>query len=149
MNSSFLVKRAKELNYEFNPHKAQLKRYLATYNENIFENALHEKFNQIQSHCTQEIAKGNFDDAFNNLDDEISNVYRVAKVKRNNADRVATNVVEEANANFHNLRKCIAGETEGDVDELMRVYQDSRNAISKETLANEHKKWTEAVNVND
>ena len=33
IDSSSLVKRAKELNYEFNPHKTQLKRYLATYNE--------------------------------------------------------------------------------------------------------------------
>ena len=67
VNCSFLIKRAKELNYEFNPHKTQLKRYLATYNEVTFENVLREKYNQIENSCNRKLAQENYEDAFTNF----------------------------------------------------------------------------------
>ena len=56
VNCSFLIKRAKELNYEFNPQRTQLTRYLATYNEVTFENVLHGKYNQIEYSCNRKLA---------------------------------------------------------------------------------------------
>ena len=149
VDCSFLIKRAKELNYEFNPHKTQLKRYLATYDEVTFENVLREKYNLIENSCNRKLVQENYEEAFTNLNDEISNVYRVSKVKPNVMNRLTSNAVHQANTDFQNLRKCIAGELEGNVDELLNKYQASRNAISKDVFENEHKRWAEAITEND
>ena len=70
-------------------------------------------------------------------------------IKKKVVNRSTSNAIDEANTNFKNLRKCIAGEIDGDVEEMIKIYQTSRNTISKEVLTDEHQKWTEAINEND
>ena len=86
---------------------------------------------QIENSCNRKLAQEDYEDAFTNLNNEKSNVYWIAKVKGNVLNRPTSNAAHEANIDFQNLYKCIAGEIERYVDELMNKYQASRNAISK------------------
>ena len=72
---------------------------------NTFENFLRERYTQIENCCNQEIETGNYDGAFFNLNEGISDVYRIAKVRRNAVERRVSNAVHEANTNFQDLSK--------------------------------------------
>ena len=149
VHCSFLLKRAKELNYEFDPYKTQLKRFLSTYDEARFNEILLQRSTQIENSCKKELTNDNFDAAFAQLERNITDIYRVSKAKKDTVSKATSNTMYEANTNFNNLQKCISGDIDGDIDELFEIYQSSRNAISKEIFQNEHKRWKELVSAAD
>ena len=138
-----MLKRARDLNYEFNPYKQNLTRYLSTYDENIFENRLKSIFPALDISCRNEINNEDYDSALRVIDQNIANVYRESKIKKNEVVTDGDEKMKKANRDFVTLRKCIAGEINGDFDVLLSQYQESRNDISKETFKRETEKWNE------
>ena len=149
IHTSFLLKRARELNYEFDPHKETLTRYLSTYDCNIFEDRLKIIYPALERSCRNEIDNGNIDAVLREIDTNIAYIYREAKLKKPEVIPVSVDKMIEANTNFESLRQCITGELTDDFDEVLTRYKASRNDISKETLKKENEKWNKITNENN
>ena len=128
-----MLKRARDLNYEFDPHKESLTRYLSSYDCNIFANRLTAVYPALEINCRSEIENGNIDNVLREIDTNISNAYREAKMKKAEVIPASADSMNEANTNFESLRKCISGEEIEDFDEVLIRYKVSRSNISKET----------------
>ena len=149
INCSALLRRAKDLNYEFDPQHTKPTRYLGTYNDVIFQESLRNIFPLIEKEVMNELKKENINGAICKIDDHIATAYRNAKVKQNSTKQVKCNKMNNANDNFDNLRKCLSGEIVGDKDELLNIYQESRNLLNKDILLEEKKKWDNLISSND
>ncbi len=140
---AFLLKRARDLNYEYDPHKESIKRYLASYDTVKFENNLREIFPSMDRHCRKLLNEGNINDVIHHIELSIDKVYRNSKVIQV-ANRIEDNIMQEANLNFKNLRKCITDKKDN-FDEILQQYQESRNKISKEIFCAENGRWNELI----
>ena len=146
IQGSSLLKRARDLNYEFDPQKEHLTRYLSFYDENVFENQLRAVFPSLDESCRNEINNEDIDAALRVIDKNIAGIYRKSKIKKQAVTTVDTEKMKKANSEFENLRKCIRGEIGGDFNEMLSKYQEARNNISKETVDKENQKWKELAN---
>ena len=145
INCSFLLRRAKELNYEYNPQSEKLVRFLSSYDYNIFENVLRKRFSGIDRVCREELGVENIDNALRHIDRNISDIYKLSKVRRKEKS-CESDVMNKANENVVRLQKCINGERNENFDDILHQYQESRNAISKQIFSNENQKWFELMN---
>ena len=102
-NSGFLLKRARELNYEFDPNRPTIVRYLGSYDLDVLTNHLRENEEQIQGDVLAEMSMCNINNAVIKLDTHLRDALRVAKKKKtitvNNAPKIA---MEKANEMFEN-----------------------------------------------
>ena len=144
INPSTLLRRAKDLNYIFDPDHVKPKRYLSEYNLDTFENYLRNCNESIDDYVMKMLEEENINGAIIKLEEYFDNAYRFSKIKRNSLED-NTNKLEMANKHFVNLKECINGQAEGDKDELIRIYQKSRNELSKELFDKEQKKWNELL----
>ena len=144
-----MLKRARDLNYEFDPHKESLTRYLSSYDCNIFANRLTAAYPTLERKCRNEIDNENIDGVIRELDISIASIYRESKIKKADVTPASVDTMKEANMNFENLRKCITGEVIDDFDEVLTRYKVSRNNVSQETLKTENEKWNKITNEND
>ena len=81
ISSSFLLKRAKKLTYEFNPHGTTITRHLGSYDEDQFNTYLNENQNMIKEDLLHELRQCNIDRAFVKLDSHIHEAHKASKVK--------------------------------------------------------------------
>ena len=102
IQSSFLLKRAKDLNYEFDPHKETITRYLASYDSAIFERKLRELFPSMDNYCRKKISDGNLDGALQHMRLNIANVYKVSKIKKVTNSCNIISIMNDANKKFEN-----------------------------------------------
>ena len=149
IQTSGLLRRAKDLNYEFDPHYSIPTRYLSTYNTHIFEATLKEMFPVIEEKLCKELRNENINGAIGKFDEEIAKVYRAAKVKFVPKDDASYDLMKKANEHFDNLHKCISGEMAGDIDDLTKKYQDARKMITQDICSNNHKRWKELTSDTD
>ena len=146
-NSAFLLKRAKELNYEFDPNRPKIVCHLGCYNLDVFTDHLRNNEAQLQGDVLGEINKCNINNAIIKLDCHLHKALRLAKKKkavtRNNAPKIA---MEKSNEEFKNYQKSLSGESNDSVEEAWKKYQLSRNSVSSSMQHSEHRKWTTFVN---
>ena len=100
INCHSLLRRSKDLNYEFDPQQTKPTRYLANYDSDIFQGYLNDNYRGIEKVALDELEKEN--------------------LKRKQAD---FKKMEEANKNFNKLQQCLNGYTAGDTAELLGIYQ--------------------------
>ena len=145
VNVSTLIRRACELNYEFDPHLEKPTRYLSVYDNVIFKNCLESKFTELEGGILYELGNENLNGAFLKLEEVIGSAYKMSKVKNMVKTDIDNRLMNIANENYNKLKKCINGEIVGDKEELLKRYQESRNEISSNIFSNEQKKWNEAT----
>ena len=146
---STLLVRAKELNYEYDPEHFKPTRYLANYDTKVFETTLKEMFPEIEGLVCNELLNENIDGAISKLDQELAKVYRKSKIRFTTNDVTSHELMEKANDHYNDLRKCISGEIDADLDEMLQRYQTSRNLITKDICSKEHNKWKELTEDSD
>ena len=109
-SSAFLLKRAKELNYEFNPHRPTIVRHLGCYNIDLLTNYLRDNEEQLQRDVLGEMSKCNINNAVIKLDHHLHDAIRFAKKKKastvNNVPKMA---MEKASKEFENYQKSLKG----------------------------------------
>ena len=141
---SALLSRARELNFEFDPNREQLKRYLASYNIDVFKTYLTNNAVSIESRVMNEIQRENYDKALFLIDESTENAYRFSKLKLKKGNP-EIKLMEDANALFEKYRLCLSGESSEDCNTVFQKYQQARNSISKETIAAEMKRWNDVT----
>ena len=146
---SSLLKRAKDLNYEYDPHRETITRYLSAYDSTIFERNLLAVFPSMDEYCKREINDGNIDGALHHMRTKIAKVYKVSEIKIISNHHDDSTKMYNANKKFEILRKSIADENTGDFEETLASYQECRNEISGEIYSRENVRWNELTNGND
>ena len=139
---SHLLRRAKDLNYEFDPHHTKPKRYLATYNDQVFETYLLQNFRDVESRVLRELGDENISKALFTDEEYADKAYGSSKV---NTPRIEKSLLkmEEADRRYTNYRLCLRGESQGDRNEILKRYEHARKAVSNEIINEECKKWNE------
>ena len=122
-------------------------RYLASYDESLFERYLEENFSSIEHLVLGELENENLNGAIIKMEEQIAKAYKVSKKKKkvNNDDKADIKKMEEANEHFSNLQKCLNGTIIADKNELLEIYQNSRKSISKDIYSKEKKRWDEVT----
>ena len=145
-NSAFLLKRAKELNYEFDPNRATIVRHLGTYNIDVLTNYLRDNDERLQEDVLGEVSRFDINKAVIKLDTHLHDALRVSKKKKtvtlNNAPKTA---MERANAEFENYQQSLKGESSDSSDDAMKKYQTARNSVSSSMHNIEHTKWNTLI----
>ena len=149
IDCSSLLRRAKDLNYVFDPNHTKPVRYLGKYDYKLFENLLKCNFKYIEGAVMEKLDNEDINGAILQIEDKLAKVYRTSKVKENTNNGVNNNAMEKANTDFNNLQKCLSGEGDRDIDELMQIYQTSRNSLSSEIFVNEQDKWNKVLSGGD
>ena len=149
INCSSLLRRAKYLNYEYDPHKDSITRYLSTYDCVIFERNLQDIFPSMDTFCRKEIAAGNIDNALTHMRTNIENVYKISKVKKSSRNVYDNSKMKVANDKFNELRNYIDGENVDNFEEKLSSYNESRKEISKEIYNKENERWDDLLGGND
>ena len=150
INCAFILRRAKDLNYAYDPHKTKIVRYLANYDKEKFSDRIKELFPIIESSVLKEIQNKSIEKAMNKLDHAIDEIYKFSKLRRNpSRSHEDYRLMNDANTKFDNLRKCINGEIEGNIEELSGIYQNARNLVTKEIHYKEHMKWKSIIEDNN
>ena len=129
------------LNYEFNPHLKRPIQYLANYDITVFQQALTDKFSEIEAYVLDHLRKEDTDGVFRELERFVDQAYRVSKVRRPTAQKHAVHM-EETNKLFNDYRKCLNGEIEGDSLVMLERYKQARGKIWKEIYMAESNTWT-------
>ena len=145
INSYSLLRRAKDLNYEFDPLHTKPTRYLSNYDAEIFQDYLKENHTRIEKIVLKELEKEDINGAIINLEDHLKKAYKASKKTMDKKERLDYKKMDEANINFNKLQKCMSGEELGDKNELLEAYQNSRKAVSQEIFTKEQAKWNEVI----
>ena len=148
IDCSLLLRRAKDLNYVFDPNHTKPVRYLANYNHKVFERWLKSDFPAIEKAVMAELGKENLNGALFQIEDHVAKIYRTSKIKKNTVG-TNNNAMEKANVDFNNLKKCMNGEVVGDLDELLESYKVSRKLLSTEIFSREQNKWNNVLKDGD
>ena len=130
VNTSLLLKRALDLNYEFDPYLEKPVRHISKYNKLIFESCLKSSIQAIESDVLNELSRKNLNGALVKLDERLSNAYKMSKIMKSAAKSTDSRLMDEANKKFDDLQKCLHDETFGDRNMLLLEYQSSRNKIT-------------------
>ena len=141
---STLLRRARELNFEYDPNREHPKRYLASYNMNVFKTYLNDDAAKLERKVMMEIERGNYDNVLVHIDDTMENAYKCSKMKIKKLNP-EVKLMEVANTLFDKYKSCLSGESLEDPDNVLQQYQEARNSISKETVAAEMKRWNDAI----
>ena len=141
IDCSLLLRRAKDLNYVFDPNHTKPVRYLATYDHKVFENWMKSDYPAIEKAVMMELGKENLNGALFQIEEHLAKIYKSSKVKKNTIDDMKYNAMEKANTDFSNLKKCMNGEIDGDLDDFLERYKVSRNLLSTEIFSREQNKW--------
>ena len=141
-----LLRRSKDLNYEFDPLLTKPVRYLSTYDAGRFQDYLKDNFSSIETKVLNEIEKENVNRAIDQFEEHLKRAYKIAKVKVDKKEQIQYKKIEEANTHFDKLQKCLNGEIAGDKTELLEAYQNSRKAVSQEIFSIEQSKWNKVIN---
>ena len=144
INSSMLLRRAKDLNYVFDPQHTKPIRHLSNYNKIIFQEYLTGSFPSLERDVLKELRKENLNGAICKIEEYTTKAYRISKSKRGPTN-TACKKMDDANKKFNNLRSCLNGDTDEDKDELLRLYQESRNLLSKEIYVTEQNQWSQLL----
>ena len=148
VNSAFLLKRSKELNYEFNPNRATIVRHLSTYNIDVFTNYLRENDELIQNDVIGEISNENINGAIIKLDIHLHEAHRISKkkTKRKTENDTAKAFMAKANSEFDNYRQSLNGQSLDTPDEALERYQIARNNVNSHMHGIEHGRWNNLIN---
>ena len=149
INCSSLLKRAKDLNYEYDPHKDIITRYLSSYDSAIFERNLQDIFPSMDNYCRKEIIDGNLDGALSHMRACIAKVYKVSKIKQIIVTSDDNSKMKDANDKFNELRNFKERENTESFDEKLSSYKRARNDISKEIYSKESNRWNDLMNDNE
>ena len=145
VNCNALLRRSKDLNYEFDPQQTKPMRYLATYDVDVFQSYLKDSYGRIERAVIDELGKENLNGAIITFEEQLKKAYKVSKKRVRNNERTDFKKMEEANKNFNQLQKCLNGDIVGDTAELLEAYQKSRKEVSLEVLTKEQAKWSEVI----
>ena len=115
-------------------------RYLANYDITTFQQALTDKFGEIEASVMDRLSKEDTDGVFRELERIVDQAYRVSKVRRPTAQKHAVHM-EEANKFFNDYRNCLNGEIEGDSLVMLERYKQARGKISKDIYITECNRW--------
>ena len=148
VNCAHLLKRAKELNYEFNPRHSPIVRHTGRYDIELMKNHLIANQQSIENEVFQELRKCDINSAILKLDKHLHNAHRTSSIKRTAAvlDR---KYMDEANREFRNSKNSLNGQSRDTPDQAYEKYQTTRNAISKDMLKRESNKWNTLLKEND
>lgn len=148
-NSSCLLKRAKELNYEFNPNRPVIVRHLGAYNLDLLAEYLRDN-ERMQEDVLDELSNCNITNAVIKFDCHLHDALRVAKIKKtrpgNNAPKIA---MGKANEEFDNYLKSLKGESSESQEEALKKYQVARKRVTSSMCTIEHNKWKSLVDNNN
>ena len=125
VNSAFVFRRAKELNYEFQPNRSTITRHLGEYNTELFEKYLKDNEFIIESEVIDELRQCNIDRATLKLDLRLQEAHRVSKKKIRASDNAAKVYMEEANLEFDNYQNSLAGNSTDTTDEAHEKIPES------------------------
>ena len=145
INCSFLLKRAIDLNYEYDPYHILPKRYLAQYDNTIFKRILEEKFITAENNIRSNLIQKDIENTFQDIDDIIDESYSLSKIPTVMQQTGNSNKMKFANDLFERYRSCVRGEITGNSDDLLKRYREARKEISKEVLKNEQNKWNKLL----
>ena len=145
INSSFLLRRAKELNYEFNPHRTLITRHLGSYDFNLFNTYLHENENTIHEEILSELHNCNINRALIKLNLHMHAAHQLSKIKIPKDDELPRIQMERANTAFETYQDSLVGNSIDTPEETYRRYQKARNAISGDMYKSESDKWNNLV----
>ena len=82
ISSSFLYKRSKQLNYEFDPNHTEVFRHMGSYDDTKITNYLGSNKVIIENEILTELDKCNIDKAVIKLNSHLNQAHKVAKKKR-------------------------------------------------------------------
>ena len=141
VNSAFLLKRAKELNYEFQPNRSSIVRHLGSYNIDVFTNFLRENDAIIQNDVLGELSNQNIHGAIKKFDVHLQEAHRVSRKKKRAENQTPTTFMTKANSEFDNYRKSLNGQSDDTPEVALDKYLTARNNVTSNMHSIEHKKW--------
>ena len=107
VNSGNLLKRARDVNYEYDPNSTITKRHLSTYNPNILRTYLRTNFFNIERDILADLENSDINKAVLTLDRYLVEGHKVAKIKpRIDTDDRSNTLMERANKVFYDYSKC-------------------------------------------
>ena len=145
ISATDILRRAKDVNYEFDPHLFQPKRYLSTYSSSKIENFLHNNLDEIESSVLRELESNDVNRAILVLDRHLDDAHRAAKLKVKLPDKPSTTAMEKANQEFSNYCTCIRSGSDEEKLAAQVEYQRARKAVTKEMYVTEHERWKSSI----
>ena len=139
-----ILRRVKDVNYEFDPHLFIPKRFLSNYNSTLFKNFLQNNFADSENSILHELDKNNINNEFMVLDNYLSDTHGAPKMKIDKKESVSTTVMENANVAFSNYCKCLIAGSD-DIRTAQTRYQSARNAVTKDMYTKEHQRWESCI----
>ena len=145
INCHALLRRSKDLNYEFDPQQTKPTRYLANYDADIFQDYLKSNYRSIEKAVLDELENENLNGAITTFEEQLKRAYKISKKKVSKTEQADFKKMEKANENFNKLQQCMNGDIAGDTAELLEAYQKSRKEVSQEVFTKEQAKWNEVI----
>ena len=146
---SNLIKRAKSLNYEFDPDRTVIKRHKGIYDMDVIKVYLEGNIRTVQSDILHEIEACNIESAITRLDHHLDRAHKVAKIRRNRVEYMSHDCMERANLEFNNYLKCLDGQSNETLETAFSRYQIARNAVTADMLRRDHERWRNTMNDSD
>ena len=148
VNSAFLLKRAKELNYEFEPNRSTIIRHLGSYDMDIFTDYLRDNESIIEKEVLAEISKCDVSNAIVKLDIHLHEAHRVAKKKERRAETKPEMFMLKANSEFDNYKNSLNGLSIDTPEKALRKYQLARSNVTSNMHGIENNRWNPLIEGN-
>ena len=146
INATNPLRRARDLNYGYDPHITTIKRHTSKYDLSKISEYLSDNRVQIEHDILSSLQAENINEAIIKLDHHLGLAHKKSKVKQNTEDESVTlQLMEKANEEFHNYRRSLDEEPDRDHAATYERYQTARNAISHAALKGEHDKWCKLI----
>ena len=145
VNVSHTLIRARELNYEFNPHAVKIIRHTKNYDFDMMSRLIKADKELLENNILTEIQNCSIDGAIKQLHGCLNIVHKKSMLKPNKTKRTAEISMEKANLDYNAYKNSLNEENE-DVSEItFAEYQKSRNKITQAMYTSEHLRWKDLV----
>lgn len=147
INSSALLKRSRDLNFEDSCPAPLVKRYNKQYNMVVFNQYLVDNAADIETNILYELDNNNVDSALQILDKNLDTAHRCSLIKQNNRNVETSNnitrIMNEANIAFLRYQAILGDSSilEETRKEIIDNYSSKRKALSSEIILQESLMW--------
>ena len=153
INAMGILRRARDLNYEFDPNSTIIKRYSNVYNYNIMEDYFVQNKLAIEHDVLRDIDNNNIQRAITTLDGYIENAHKCSKLTKQNTITIdqSSNLMDETNKAYQKYQKYLHDESVSteDINVALQQYKICRKSLSHNVIVTETEKWNKFATCHD
>lgn len=150
ISASCILKRARDLNYEFDPNATIIKRFTKSYNHKVMQDYFNQYQEDIETDVLNHIDSNDICNAITTLETYIEDAHRVSLIPRASSITETHNYkqMEKANTAFEKYQNDLHdnSKTINDIETSLKQYKICRKALTNEMFEIETDKWNKLVN---